>query len=102
MKTLREFIHEQRNNRPINFTQDHVRSKGQCGCLLVHYAREVLGMKGVIECCFDAVKKPNGQWVQPPDVEFSSRAVHRGVTKLPKTYGQLKRVLRLNTSNVNT
>lgn len=91
MKTLEQFVNEQPDERPINFSQARVDDE-DCGCLLVHYGREH-GLKGRLECGYAQVSEINGRQIEVPDSEYSCETVNKGVDRKPTTYGQLRALL---------
>lgn len=96
MKTLEEFINEQPDERPVDFNEPRARQE-DCGCVLIHYGREVLGLRGTLLAGVYGVRIYNeievSETISVPDKLFSNRAVAAGINK-PETYGELRALLK--------
>ena len=93
VEQIRAFIKAQPDDRPLKF--DECISDRGCGCVMVHYGKEVLQLECDFSCTFDLWERTYGSndGTVLAVIETSILNICRLFTE--ETYGELKRNLGL-------
>lgn len=85
-KEILDFIDGQPDDRPVNLNEND--STDECGCVMVHYGKEVLGLEDFV-CGFRRI----GDFI---DLEQLINKIVDFDGIRPKNYGELKKRILIN------
>ena len=96
---LIKFIKEQPADRSVSFGKNTALAGDDCGCLLIHFAREKMGMKGSIEASYDGVREHEQGGLTIGQLSAQGGSVFgmilSCVAQKPSTYGEIVKLLDL-------
>lgn len=91
LRQLKDFIRSQPDDKPVDMNTSNA-GEGECGCVMIQYAREKLSAKGKLECGTQNISFHGGRrigWLDRPIDVLIPVARWSGI----ESYADLKHII---------